>query len=72
MKAQGGGDQVDERRDGLEFDSGEIAIAGEVALRLMPADAGPAAVFADFNRSRDEMSTRRLAGRSSAKFRATV
>src|SRR6266478_3184784 len=29
MKAQGRGDEIDERRGGVEFESGEIAIAGE-------------------------------------------
>jgi hypothetical protein len=39
MKAEGGSDEIDERRGGLEFESGEIAVAGEVALGLVPADA---------------------------------
>src|SRR5258708_29904919 len=41
MKAEGGSDEIDERRSGLEFESGEIAIAREVSLRLVPADARP-------------------------------
>ena len=41
MKAEGGSDEIDERRGGLEFESGEIAIAREVSLRLVPANSGP-------------------------------
>src|SRR5258708_22095650 len=41
MKAEGGSDEIDERRGGLEFESGEIAVAREVSLRLVPANARP-------------------------------
>jgi hypothetical protein len=30
-----------ERRGGLKFDAEEIAVACEICLRLVPADAGP-------------------------------
>jgi hypothetical protein len=39
MKAEGGRDQINKRRRGLEFDAREIAVAREVSLRLMPANA---------------------------------
>src|SRR5258707_15043348 len=41
MKAEGGSDEIDERRSGLEFESGEIAVAREVSLRLVPANSRP-------------------------------
>ena len=41
MKAEGGRDQIDERRRRMQFESREIAVAREVSLRLMPANARP-------------------------------
>src|SRR6266852_8684186 len=41
MKAKRRRDEIDERRRGLKFEAGEIAVAREVSLQLMPADARP-------------------------------
>src|SRR5271154_6257590 len=41
MKSESGGDDIHNRRNALQFDAGEIAVASEVAVRLMTANAGP-------------------------------
>src|SRR5580704_5566960 len=49
MKSESGGDDIHNRRSGLKFDAREIAVANDVAVRLMAANAA---------------SSRRLAGAS--------
>jgi len=43
METKRRGNQIDERGSGLQFNSWEIAIAGEIVLLEMPADAKPVA-----------------------------
>jgi hypothetical protein len=41
MKAQGRGDEIDERRGRLEFHAGEIAVTGQISESEMMADTVP-------------------------------
>src|SRR5271168_3700414 len=41
MKSKSRGDDIHNRRSGLKFNAGEIAVTSDVAVRLMPANARP-------------------------------
>src|SRR5579863_5945059 len=41
MKSESGGDDIHNRRSRLKFDAGKIAVASDVAVRLMTANARP-------------------------------